>query len=90
MSLFNRFLKWLPSPFKTIREYLHIEQEWQEFKHHIRPHQFKIYLGIVIVTYPLYVPYTIRLKNWVSFQVASKINNFLNVDRSTFQITDNL
>ena len=54
MSFFSRFFQWLPSPFRSIRRHLHIEEEWQEFKHHMRPHKGKIYLGIVLISYPLY------------------------------------
>ena len=90
MSMFSRWFNWLPSPMKRLRQYLHIEQEWQEFKHHIRPHQYKIYLGIVLVTYPLYSSYLYRLKDWGSYQVAKAANSFLAVDNSAFQITDNL
>jgi hypothetical protein len=90
MSYFGRMFKWLPSPIKSLREHLHIEQEWQEFKHHIRPHQYKIYLAVIVLTYPLYAPQAVKVKNWVSFQVASRVNSFLSVDRSAFQLTDNL
>lgn len=90
MSIFSRLFKWMPSPFKALREHLHIEQEWQEFKHHMKPHQFKIYVGLLLVTYPIYAPYTVRAKDWISYQVSSKLNAFLGVNRATFQITDNL
>ena len=90
MSFLGRMFRWLPTPLKSLREHLHIEQEWQEFKHHIRPHQYKIYLIVIFLTYPLYAPQAIKAWDWVGFHAASKVNSFLSVDRSSFQITDNL
>ena len=90
MSFFTRFFRWLPSPMKRLRQHLKIEKEWEEFRHHIRPHRFKIYLVIILATYPLYSPYVISTKNWITYQVSYRINSFLDVDRAPFQITDNL
>ena len=90
MWIFKRFSQWLPSPFKAIRDHLKIEREWQEFKFHIRPHKYKIYLGVMVVTYPLYSSQLIRFNKWASYQVAARVNAFLQTDKATFQITDNL
>jgi hypothetical protein len=90
MSLFSRFFRWLPSPFKRLREHLHIETEWQEFKHHIRPHQYKIYLAVAVLSYPLYAPYFRSAKDWLAYHISLRINNLLHPERAPFQITDNL
>lgn len=90
MSFFSRFFQWLPSPFRSIRRHLHIEEEWQEFKHHMRPHKGKIYLGIVLVSYPLYSQYALQFGRWAKYQLAYQVNQLLLVDQPPFQITDNL
>ena len=90
MSFFGRLFGWMPNPMKRLRQHLNIEKEWEEFKHHIRPHKFKIYTITLIATYPLYSPYVINLKNWLQYQVSYRINSFLSVDSAPFNITDNL
>lgn len=54
MSFLRAIIEWLPSPFKAIRRKLNIEHEWQEFKHHLKPHRGKILVVGMAVTYPLY------------------------------------
>lgn len=56
----------------------------------MKPHQLKIYLGLVLLAYPLYAPYARQAKQWAQYHVTSNINAFLGVDRPAFQITDNL
>jgi len=79
MSFFNRFFKWVPNPFKSFREHLQIEEEWIEFKQHMRPHKLKIYLVLIAASYPVLSPYVYSAKEWATYQVTTKVNNFLSV-----------
>lgn len=56
----------------------------------MKPHYLKICVGVLVVSYPIYGPYTVRAKEWISYEIACKVNAFLGVDRPAFQITDNL
>ena len=75
---------------KNLRQRLNIEHEWQEFKHHIKPHKAKIYIVLIASTYPLYAPYAIRLKDYASHRLTHTVNSLLSEEKAPFQITDNL
>lgn len=56
----------------------------------MRPHKGKIYLGIILVSYPLYSQYALQFGRWAKYQLAYQVNQLLLVDQPPFQITDNL
>jgi len=50
-----------------------------EFKQHMRPHKFKIYLVLIAASYPVLSPYVYSAKEWATYQITTKVNNFLSV-----------
>lgn len=90
MKFFDKIIQKIPHPFKYIQRKLDIEKEWAELKSNLRPHKYKLTIGFLVISYPLYSSYLKWTIDYGKYKVGELIRENTSPNQYSFQWTENL